>query len=292
MGKKKELSVKQSEILMAAVIIARSTSFVMSKMSMDHLAPMNLLGLRFSIAFIILIVIFHSKIKNCDRISIAGGVFLGITYSVVMSFEMFGMLHTESSMASLIENSAFMLVPVLEILFMHVFPTRLVLTGMILSFIGVIILNFGPGMQFNIGCLYLIGAMVFYAVAIFETAIFSKRGDPITIGTIQIGTMALLTVVISAFFEGFTLPSKGREWIMVLLLATVCTVFGFTLQPLAQRRLEADRAGMFSALNPLAALVWGFLILGEKITIVKTVGALFILAGILLPGALEKRIKS
>ena len=280
---KKELSVKQSEILMGSVIVARSTSFVMSKMSMSSLEPINILALRFSIAFIILLFLFRDKILHCDRESLVGGVCLGITYSIVMTFEMFGMLHTESSMASLIENSAFMLVPVLEILFLHVFPTKMVTAGMILSFIGVITLNFGPGMRFNIGSVYLAGAMVFYAVAIFETAIFSRRGDPITIGTLQIGTMAVLTTIASLIFEDFSIPSKPQGWIMIFLLAVLCTVFGFTLQPLAQRKLAPDRAGMFSALNPLAAMIWGLIILGERITTTKFLGATFILVGIILP---------
>ncbi len=70
---------------------------------------------------------------------------------------------------------------------------------------------------------------------------------------------------------------------MILLLAVVCSVFGFTLQPVAQRNLDADRAGMFSALNPLAAIFWGFLILGERLTPVKIIGSILILAGIILP---------
>lgn len=287
----KELSVKQSEILMGSVIVARSTSFVMSKMSMSSLAPINILSLRFTIAFIILFALFHKRLFHCDRKSIIGGVFLGITYSIVMSFEMLGMRHTESSMASLIENSAFMLVPFLEIIFLHVFPTKIVAVGMVLSFIGVITLNFGPGMSFNIGSIYLAGAMLFYAIAIFETAVFSKKGDPITIGTVQIGTMAILTSLISFIFEDYSFPSGIKAWVIIFFLAVICTVFGFTLQPLAQRNLEPDRAGMFSALNPLAAMIWGLIVLGERITITKFLGAAFILFGILLPVIIKEKTK-
>ena len=70
---------------------------------------------------------------------------------------------------------------------------------------------------------------------------------------------------------------------MILMLSVVCSVFGFTLQPVAQQGLTASRAGMFSVLNPLAALLWGYLILGERITSVKALGAALIVAGLLLP---------
>ena len=74
---------------------------------------------------------------------------------------------------------------------------------------------------------------------------------------------------------------------MILMLAVVCSVFGFTLQPVAQRGLDADRAGMFSVLNPLAAIVWGNLILKEPITPAKIIGASFILLGIIFPVILQ-----
>ena len=69
----------------------------------------------------------------------------------------------------------------------------------------------------------------------------------------------------------------------ILFLTLVCSVFGFTLQPVAQRSLPADRAGMFSALNPVGAVFWGFLFLGEALTPAKLAGAALILAGLLLP---------
>ena len=279
----RELSVRQSEILMAAVIIARSTSFVISKLSMDSMQPFNILAVRFILAFHILIVLFMKQLKRCTWQVFRNGVILGVTYTGVMGFEMLGIRETETSLAALIDNSAFILVPFFEIVFLRVFPKKKVVIGMIVAFLGLLALNFAPGAQFNIGCIYLLIAMVFYAAAIFETSVFAKQGEPLLVGMIQLGTMGVLSLAVSLFFEDFRLPNSGAEWGMILLLAVVCSVFGFTLQPVAQRSLDADRAGMFSALNPLAAMVWGFLILGEGMTPAKLIGAALILIGLLLP---------
>ena len=75
----------------------------------------------------------------------------------------------------------------------------------------------------------------------------------------------------------------------LLMAAVVCSVFGFTLQPVAQRALSADRAGMFSVLNPLAAIVWGRLVLAEPITPVKLLGAALVLTGILYPNLAKEK---
>lgn len=53
---------------------------------------------------------------------------------------------------------------------------------------------------------------------------------------------------------------------------------------------------MFSALNPLAAMFWGYLILSEPLRPAKLIGAALILIGILLPmfdkGAVLKNHKT
>ena len=279
----KELTIKQSELLMASVIIARSTSFVVSKMTVAAMGPFNILAIRFILAFIILGILFYKRMSVCSERIIRNGFFLGITYTIVMAFEMAALRYTESSLASLIENSAFMLVPVLTLLFHHIWPKRMVVIGMILSFSGLLTLMLGQGAAFNIGCVYLIGAMCFYAFAIFQTAVYAKEGEPLLVGIIQLGTMGAVSLVASLVFESFRMPGTSTEWGMLLWLTVVSSVFGFTFQPVAQRKLDADRAGMFTALNPLAAILWGYLVLAEPITTVKIAGAVLVLAGILFP---------
>ena len=278
-----ELTTKQSELLMASVIIARSTSFVVSKMTVASMEPFNILAIRFILAFIALAILFYKKMGACSGRVIRNGLFLGITYTIVMGFEMAALQYTETSLASLIENSAFMLVPVLTLLFRHIWPERAVVIGMLLSFGGLVVLMLGQGAAFNIGCIYLVGAMCFYAFAIYQTSIYAKEGEPLLVGMVQVGTMGAVSLLVSLVFESFRMPMSSSEWCMMFWLIVVSSVFGFTFQPVAQRNLDAGRAGMFTALNPLAAILWGYLVLAEPVTPVKITGAVLVLSGILYP---------
>ena len=280
------------ELLMAAVIIARSTSFVISKISIRSFEPLNLLAVRFTLAFLVLVLIFFKKFKNLSLRIVVNGFILGATYTAVMFFEMAGLATTETAVASFIENSAFILVPFLEIAFLHIFPSPKVLVGIVLTFIGVALLTLAGGASVSKGSLYCLVAMAFYALAIFETSLFARMGEPLLVGIIQVATMAFLSIVASVLFESTRLPSNQSEWIMIALLALVCTVFGFTLQPVAQKEMDVDRAGMFSALNPLAATFWGYIILDEKITWIKSVGAVLIILGIVFPSLKRSRRNS
>ena len=74
---------------------------------------------------------------------------------------------------------------------------------------------------------------------------------------------------------------------IVLMLAIVCTGFGYTLQPVAQSHTSAQRVSLFCALSPMFAAIFGALLLKEKITVWSGLGMLLILGSILLPHFLK-----
>lgn len=55
---------KQAEILLAAVITARATSFIFAKWCLADLDTFNLLAVRFLLAFLLLGVLFFRKLRG------------------------------------------------------------------------------------------------------------------------------------------------------------------------------------------------------------------------------------
>ena len=56
------LNRKTGECLLAAVVIARATSFLFSKLLLESMTPTNLLAVRFLIAFALLAILFRKKL--------------------------------------------------------------------------------------------------------------------------------------------------------------------------------------------------------------------------------------
>ena len=125
-------------------------------------------------------------------------------------------------------------------------------------------------------------ATLLYACAIILTDRLSKKEDPLVLGILQVGTMGVLGLVFGFPFEMPHLPAGGVQWAAVLGLAIVCSGFGFTLQPVAQRGVNAETAGLFCALNPLTAPVLGRIFLNERLGLTGILGALCILFSIVL----------
>ena len=129
-------------------------------------------------------------------------------------------------------------------------------------------------------------AALLYAAAIIITDRISKKYDPLTLGILYVGVMGLLGLAASFIFETPHLPQSGFEWIMLLALAVLCTAFGFTIQPVAQKPLSSESAGIICALNPLSTAVLGWILMGDALGVSGVIGAILILAGIILPNLL------
>ena len=109
------MSVRRAEVLLAAVIIARSTSFVFNKIGLGTMSAFNMLAVRFLLAFVLLAALFGKKlIKGLNRRAIAGGALVGFLFFLVMSCEMLALKTVNAGTVSLLENLAIIIVPLLE----------------------------------------------------------------------------------------------------------------------------------------------------------------------------------
>lgn len=251
---------------------------------MDSLTPFNLLAVRFLTAFLFLAVIFGKKLVHIQWNELKYGFLLGLLYTIMMGCELTGLRATDSATTSFIENSAMIFVPILQFVFMKKKLKGAEGFRIALAVSGIAFLTLGAsGGLFRSGCVYLLGSAIFYASAILVTNSASKKGDPLMIGITQVFTIGFLSLIMSFILEQPRLPQSGAEWGMILGLAIICSGFGFTLQPVAQRGTTAERAGMMCALSPLSASLQGVVILNDQMSLNKLAGCLMILLSLLVP---------
>ncbi|MCI5625872.1 MAG: DMT family transporter, partial [Clostridiales bacterium] len=228
-------------------------------------------------------------LRRASWSDIRGGMLLGAAFFAVMTTEMFALRQTASSTVSFLVNTAIIIVPLLKAAMERRRPGRKDLVSAGVTLVGVACLTLRGGLV-GLGWgegLCLIEALL-YSCAILLTSTLSRKRDPLVLGIVQIGTMGVLSLGASLLLETPHMPQTGREWAMVLALALVCSCFGFTFQPVAQRYVSAERAGQFCALNPLSATILGTIFLHERLGFWGLIGAVLILAGILIQSIREK----
>lgn len=274
----------QAELLLAGVILSRATSFLFTKMSLQSLGVFNLLAVRFLLAFFLLSLLFANRLRRLSARTVLHGVLLGGVFFLVMTLELTALKTTDTSKVSFLENTAIIFVPLIESVLLRRFPKPVTMISVLSALCGVALLTLSDGVfRFTPGELLPLIAAVLYATAIILTDRFSHHDEALLLGIVQVGSLGLFALLASFMLESPRLPSSAVEWGSVLMLAVVCTGFGFTLQPVAQSRLDAERAGLFCALNPAFASVLGVVFLHEPVTRTGVLGAAFILLSLLIP---------
>lgn len=276
---------KQAIALLSAVTLTRGAAFLFSKIALRTIDTFNLMGIRFTLGFIILFIIFRKKIIRDFSLKTVGfGAILGTVYTLVMGFELTSIKTIPTSTASFLEHLAIIIVPIAEAFIRRRLPKPASIISALLAVIGVALLTLsGDGtLALSKGELYAVICAVTYAIAIILTDRMSHAYDGLIIGFWQLGFMGLFGFVASFVLETPKLPHTPVEWAVILALALVCTAFGFAFQPVAQGELTSEESGTICALNPAITSVLGAVFLGEPFSVKSVIGAVMILSGLVI----------
>ena len=132
---------KKAEILLAAVIAARATSLLFSKIAMNGMGIFNLLAARFLMAFVLLAVVFFKRLRHIKRHTLVRGAIMGGLFFLMLSTELTGLKSTPSSTVSLLENTAIILVPMAEAVLRHKLPKAATAVSALVAIGGVALLT-------------------------------------------------------------------------------------------------------------------------------------------------------
>ncbi len=279
---------KKAELLLAAVIVARATSFLFNKIGLTTIGIFNILGLRYTFAFVLLAILFRDRLMHLKRSTVIRAAILSVSFFAIMTCELSSLKRTDPSTTAFLENTAVAFVPLFEAVIRRHLPSRVTVAGTVLALLGVACLTLKNGFgSFGAGELFGIAAAMFYAVYIILTSRLAGQDDSLELGVLQNGFLGLIGFTASFLFETPRLPQGGVEWGCVMGLVILCSAFGLTLQPVAQRYMPAERAGSFCALSPVASSMLTILFLHEKVTVLSLLGSALILTSIFVPKLAE-----
>ena len=187
----------QAELLLAAVIIARSTSYVLTKVGLQDMGKFTLLAVRFLLAFAFLAALFR-RLLQIDRRTLLSGLAMGGIYFCVMTAELTALKTVETSTVSFVTNTAVVIVPLIQAALSRRWPDRRVLFGALACLLGVALLTLRGGLTFTPGVGYCILEAFLYSAAILVTDRLTHAGaDPLLSGVVQVGFLGALALIAS-----------------------------------------------------------------------------------------------
>jgi len=284
------MTVKKAEAILILSIILRSLSYPLTKAGLGQVGTFTMLSVRFLLSFGLLVFLFRHRVARADRRALFHGTVIGLVFFLCMALELTALKTTSSSVTAFLENTAIVLVPLFTAIGTRTFPKPAVIVSALLALAGVGLITLqGSAFHLSAGEVACLGAAITYAFTILLNSFFSRQDDPVVLGIVQIGAIGTLALPCAFLFEPspFVLPVSFPFWLSMAVLILVCTVAGFVLQPVSMKYVDVDRAGMFCAVNPVAAMILGMLFLGEEPGLSGFLGAALIAAAIVVMNRLE-----
>lgn len=285
-----EMNERFGEILVGIALALRGSSLLFAKIAMRTMGPFLLMSARFFIAFAIIGLIFHKNLVRVTLKELGYCALVGFLLFLSMAFELRGLQTTSSTVTAFLEGMVVVIVPILTCLMERKLPDRLTVITAVIAIAGVGFLTLkGDRIGFTAGELLVLGGAVWYSCSTIATDRAAKNCDPMNIAVYQLLFIGIFAFFGALVFEDIRLPESGTEWGAVLALAIICSGVGFTLQPLGQKYITPERAGLLTATNPLTATALGILFLDEKLTPAIIAGAVLIIISIFYPAWVKDR---
>ena len=169
--------------------------------------------------------------------------------------------------------------------------------GIVTGLIGVIILHGqdlhgqdlhgqDPGFQSGegVGILLCLAAAFSYGLSALYARRKLSNSPPLATATFQLLASALMMTIVAAVFERpWQLPMPGvTTWLAMIGLAALSTALAYIVFFQVLRRSGSTNVMLVTLLIPVTAILLGYLMLGESISLREMIGALVIGSALLL----------
>lgn len=294
------MTTKQAWLAFGLLALIWGSSFLFIRIGVQHVPPFQLVFVRTAIAAVglNLVVLLRGKRLPTDRRRIADLIFLGIVNTVFpFALITWGETHIESGLASVLQGTAALFTMVIaHFAFADERITWRKLTGLVIGFLGVVVLAGRSGEQRNEadGALYLLGQLAIVAASLcyavggtFSRKTMQNRLEPIVVAAGAMTVAALVTGVITylsplaggpAPVNLLQLEPGGLGAILALGLINTFVAYLIFYSLLAA--LGAARTSMITYVIPVVGLMLGALFLGEVVDARLILGAAMIVGSI------------
>lgn len=282
-------SIKPQEAILILITMFWGGTFLAVQYAVTLSDPFFFVGLRFATAAIAVGLISLKTLRGLTLQELKAGVAIAMGYSL----QTWGLQSISSSKSAFITAMYVPLVPLLQWLCLGRLPGVMSCIGIVLAFIGLILLAgpennllaLGPG-----EIITLVGAIAIAAEIILISA-WAGKVDVKRVTVVQLATASLVAFA-TMVPAGESVPPMSAGLVVVALGLGIFSAIIQVTMNWAQRSVSPTRATVIYTGEPVWAGIFGR-IAGERLPLLALVGAAFIVVGVLVSELkLKKRRKA
>ncbi|MBN1154195.1 DMT family transporter [candidate division KSB1 bacterium] len=257
-------------------------TFVFVKEAIEIIDVFTFLSVRFTIAGVMLAMIFHKELLKINGRLMVYGIILGLVLAISYITQTIGLQYTSPSKAAFITGLSVIFVPIFVTIIQRSLPRFELVIASITCFCGIWILSNSKDMTFNVGDMWVFSCAILFAIYIILVGKFTKIFPSIPFTIIQLTTVALLTGIIAGHDSLVKVPDDYILWRAIVICAVLATAFMYTIQNKFQKFISEVKASIIFSLEPIFAAITAYFYLNEPITGHVLVGGSLIFLGMIL----------
>lgn len=258
------------------------SSFFIMKNTVDVFPPYILLGSRFTIASILLSIVFWKKIKEINLDYIRRGALIGLLLFLGYGTQTIGITETTPGKNAFLTAVYCVIVPFMFWIVDKSRPDKynflaafVCISGIgLVSLKGDFTIGFGDGFT-------LLGGFI-YAGHLVAVAKLGKGKDPIILTILQFGFAALFSWCMGLIFEEFPSKWATNNVLGLLYLAVFATAVALLFQNIGQKWTHPSAAAIILSLESVFGVLFSIVFYGEQLTLRLAIGFVLIFLAVLI----------
>jgi len=252
----------------------------------ENINSITLLFLRYLFASMIMFI--YTKFKNLDlklaKKDLAAVLALGGLCYSGQAFGFFQALHYLSvGVTTMILYTFPVFVTIMAIYFLKESITGKTIIALFSALIGVFLIVYSNGIEANLkGVAFVMASSFIYSIYITLSKITVKNVDPGAMGFYVMLSTAFTFFIVGTSTGNLQINLTLKIFLLSLLIALIPTVIAIVTFFKGLKLIGASRASIISTFEPLVAVMFGFLLLGETLSIVQIFGGIMILTSVLI----------
>ncbi|WP_211229510.1 DMT family transporter [Nakamurella lactea] len=264
-----------------AVAVTWGSSFPLTKVVLQQLSTPDFLAVRFVLATVVMLAIFHRAVRALPRTALLRGGALGLLYGSAQLLQTAGLERTPASVSGFITGLYVVLTPICAAVLLRAPIGRRVWIGAVLAAVGLGFLALNGSLTPGVGEMVTLASALLYALHIVGLSAWTRPEQALGLAVVQIAGTAVVSLAF-AVPDGIELPHTPGVWLAVIYMALVSGAIAMIVQSWAQAHLAASRAAIIMSTEPLWATVFSVTFFDEPLTIRIVIGGATILAAMLV----------
>lgn len=272
-------------------------SFVVVKDSLDYVGAVYMIALRYSLAAIVMSLIFIKKWNYLNKQTLLHGIITGIFLFIAYITQTIGCNYTTAGKNAFLTTIYVILIPFICWIIYKKRPGLHVFIAALMSITGIGLLALGTGDKsvLNIGDTLTLICGFFFAMHIVYSEKYANKGDdPLLLTLLQFIVCAILGWGCAPFFDGdlpMAVVGNPRVILSIFYLGIFSTMVGFSLQNIGLKYVPSSIASIILSFESVFGVIFSTIILHEYLTPRMIIGCILIFAALMVAECFKKKNK-